>query len=143
MLFLTVLFIALGWAGWLWAWGRDRYIAGSGLGLPPSPFAPAPSSRLAAPIDRRSARRRRREVLVTAGVMTLLSLLLARAWSPLWVVTMMSFAFLIWYGWAVYRLENGGSTELTFDAVQARFGPVVDLDRAPVSAGPAPTRRTA
>ena len=61
MLFLTVLVIALGWAGWFWAWGRDRYVSGSNLGLPPNPFAAAPTSPWSAPNNRAGARLRRRQ----------------------------------------------------------------------------------
>lgn len=135
MLFLTVLVIALGWAGWLWAWGRDRYVSGSSLGVP-NPFAHAPVSRLAAPHDQVGARQRRREVLGTLVVTTLLSFLIARAWAPMWVVAAMSFFALLGYGWAFYQLENGGAGT-AIGSLQQRFGPVPETGPAP-EIGPAP-----
>ena len=129
MLFLVVLVIALGWAGWIWAWGRDRYTASGGLGLPPSPFAVAPASRLSSPRDSAGARMRRRQVLGSAGVGLLLAFLIARAWSPMWVPTIGIAAFLGWYGLAVYRIETG-NTGPAVKTIQQRFGPVID-DQAP------------
>lgn len=125
MLFLIVLFIALGWAGWLWAWGRDRYTSVSGLGLPPSPFAAPPASRLSAPRNQNGARQRRREVLGSAVVAFFLCLLLARSWAPMWLPTVGSLAFLVWYGAAVYRIEVGNG-ESVVPSLQQRFGPVLE-----------------
>ncbi len=142
MLFLVVLLIALGWAGWLWAWGRDRYVSGSSLGLPPNPFAAAPTSRLAAPNDRIGARRRRREILGTLAVVALISLVLARAWTPMWAVTAVSVVALLSYGWAVYRLEAGGARP-AMDSLQQRFGPVPEADSPQRTQRPAPIRRSA
>ena len=131
VLFFVVLVIALGWAGWLWAWGRDRYVSGD-LGLPPNPFAAAPTSRLAAPNTQSKARQRRREVLGTLAVVTLLSILLARAWSLMYVIAFASLCASLSYAWAVYRLEVDG-TGPTIESMQRRFGPVVETE------GPAPS----
>jgi len=127
MLFLVVLVIALGWAGWFWAWGRDRYTAGTSMGLPPSPFNAPPASSLGPPRNAVSARRRRREVLGTVSAGVLVSFLLSLAWTPMWFLTLSLFAFLCWYALAVYRLENGTETS-TVRSLQNRFGPVLDED---------------
>ena len=82
-------------------------------------------------------------MLATAGVVVLVSFLLVRAWSLMWLPALISAGFFLWYGWAVYRVENGGNSALALNAMQARFSPVVEMDRERVSAGPAPTRRTA
>ena len=142
MLFLTVLVIALGWAGWFWAWGRDRYVSGSNLGLPPNPFAAAPTSPWSAPNNRARARLRRRQVIGTLVAFTLFGFVMARAWAPMWVPTVASLGFLVWYGWAVYRLENEGSGP-TLESVQQRFGPVPDVDASRPVEAPAPARRSA
>ena len=139
MLFLVVILIALGWAGWLWAWGRDRYVAGD-LGLPPNPFISPPASRLAAPNSWSGARQRRREVLGTLALCCVLGAVLAQAWSPMWVFTVASLGLLLWYGWAVYRLEVGG-TDAARESIQKRFAPVPESDptkrvREPLAAKP-------
>ena len=125
MLFFIVVVIALGWAGWLWSWGRDRYVSTPGLGLPPNPFGPTPTSRFGAPQSRSHARRRRREVLGSLVVGVLISFLLSQAWALLWAVTVVGAFLLGWYAVAVYQLENGGDRSIGA-SFQDRFGPVLD-----------------
>jgi len=110
MLFLVILVIALGWAGWAWAWGRDRYISGAGIGLPTSPISGRHPSALGAPRTPGMARKRRREVLFALAFAALLTLLLARAWSAMWVLHLLVDVALIAYGWAVYTLESAAGT---------------------------------
>ena len=81
---------------------------------------------------------RRRQVLGSVSVGVLLTFLLARAWSPMWLPTVVLFAFLCWYGLAVYRIETG-DTEPALRSIQQRFGPVVDDQahrRSSVPGGP-------
>lgn len=124
MLFFVVLAIGLGWAGWVWAWGRDRYVSQSGLGYAPNPFAaPAPSF-LGSPLTNADARRRRREVLAGLGSLWIVSFLIARAWGPMWVVTVAITIAAIAYAIAVYRLEAPEASQpISF---QQRFAPVPD-----------------
>ncbi len=109
MLFLVILVIALGWAGWVWAWSRDRFISGSGIGLPGGALSGRPPSALAAPRTPTMARKRRREVLAALVVAALFTLLLARSWSVLWAVHLLVDVALIAYGWAVFTLESNGA----------------------------------
>jgi len=106
MLFLVVLVIALGWAAWFWSWGRDRLVSNPGLGLPTDLFAKDPPSAFGPPRTAAMARRRRREVLGALGLCVLLSLLLARSWSPMWSVHLLADGALAAYAWAVYSLER-------------------------------------
>lgn len=106
MLFLVILVIAIGWAGWFWAWGRDRYISGSGSGLPVGARLPRNSSVLATPRTASMARQRRREVLVALTVLAGLTFVLARAWSALWAVHLIVDVGLVVFAWAVYSIEN-------------------------------------
>ena len=106
MLFLVILIIALGWAGWFWSWGRDRMLSNNGLGIVPNPFAPRPVSPLSAPRTASMARRRRREVLGALALAALVSFLLARAWSLLWTLHVLVDLALIAYAAAVYALER-------------------------------------
>lgn len=105
MLFLVILVIALGWAGWVWAWGRDRMVSNAGFGLPGSPMGARSTSPLAAPRNPTMARKRRREVLVALAVAALFSLLIARSWSAFWVAHLLIDGALIAYAWAVYSME--------------------------------------
>ncbi len=141
MLFFVILIIALGWAGWFWAWGRDRYVSQSGLGLPPSPFGPQPHGPLGTPRTLGRARRRRREVLAALVTGIVLSYLIARSWSPMWVATLGLIIATGLYGRAVYLLENPetrGRGELA--TLRSRLAPVVDDERAMSRPGPAPSR---
>lgn len=131
MLYLVILVIALGWAGWFWSWGRDRFVSNTGLGLPPSPLAPRPPSALAPPRNATMARRRRREVLGALALAALLSFLLARAWSPVWAMHLLIDVALAGYSWAVYRIECGPVPErpsfsLQSGAPMGRLQPVLD-----------------
>ena len=107
MLFLVVLIIALGWAGWIWAWGRDRFMSNRGFGIAPGPLSGRSASAFGAPRTASMARKRRREVLVALGVSAVLTLLLARGWSALWILHIAIDLALIAYGWAVYNIEQG------------------------------------
>jgi hypothetical protein len=137
MLFLVVLIIALGWAGWFWSWGRDRFVSNNGLGLSPNPFAPRPASPLSAPRTASMARRRRREVLGALALAALLSFLLARAWSLLWTVHIAVDLALIAYAAAVFMHErpsvqsldtNSSVSPLATRAIEVRrrLHPVLD-----------------
>lgn len=136
MLFFVILIIALGWAGWFWAWGRDRYVSKSGLGLPPSPFGPQPQSPLGAPRTSVRARRRRREVLAALATGVLLSFLIARNWSPMWLVTIGLLGALVAYGRAVYLFENPEARDGIETPFRARLGPVMDDQRVMSRPGP-------
>ena len=126
MLFLVVLVIALGWAGWFWSWGRDRFVSNSGLGLPPSPFAPRPISPLSPPRTAAMARRRRREVLGALCLMALMSFLIARAWTPFWTVQLLIDLALLTYGWAVLTIERPQPGEESRTVTRPRLQPVLD-----------------
>ena len=106
MLFLAVLIIALGWAGLFWSWGRGRFVSNSGFDLHSNLFAPRSTSPLAPPRTAVMARRRRREVLGALGLMALITLLVARAWTPFWTVQVLVDLALLVYGWAVLTLER-------------------------------------
>lgn len=132
MLFLVVLIIALGWAGWFWSWGRDRFMSNSGLGGLPDPFAARAPSVLAPPRTAAMARRRRREVLGALGLCALLTFLLARSWSPMWTLHLAIDVALLAYGWAVYSLERPAAAVTAFGerpmapARRSRLQPVLD-----------------
>lgn len=130
MLFLVILVIALGWAGFFWSWGRDRFVSNAGLGYPPNPFAPAPVSALAPPRTAAMARRRRREVLGALGLLALLTFLIARSWAPMWVINVPVVLAFAGYGWAVYSIERGPREVNEPIAARLRLQPVLD------SAGP-------
>ena len=106
---LIFILIALGWAGVVFAWARDR--VGTDTGRLPL-GAPRPSLRpegpFAPPRTARMARRRRREVLVALVVGVVCSFLLARAWSALWTVHVLFDVALVAYVWAVLALERPG-----------------------------------
>ncbi len=120
---LLFILIALGWAGVLWAWARERVATGSlaaGSSFP-SLAGPRPDGPLAPPRNARMARRRRREVLATLAVLALSTFVLARAWSALWMLHLLVDASLIAFLWAVVTLER---PEL---GSRPRLGPVVDV----------------
>ncbi len=66
----------------------------------------------------------------------LLSFLIARSWSPMWVVTMGLFGALIAYGRAVYLFENPEAREGNESPLRARMGPVMDDQRVMSRPGP-------
>lgn len=142
MLFLVVLVIALGWAGWFWSWGRDRFVSNAGLGLPPNPYAPLPVSALAPPRNAAMARRRRREVLGTLGLLALLTLLVARVWSPAWVVNVPVVLAFAGYACAVYSIERAPHN--VREPVDARMGvqPVLDSTGPRNQPAPGPQPQT-
>ena len=144
MLFLVILVIVLGWAGWFWSWGRDRFVSNAGLSLPPSPLAPRPRSALAPPRTAVMARRRRREVLGALALAALLTFLIARAWSPMWTLHVLVDIALLGYAWAVYTLERGpiqprrSVTTPLQTSPKMRLQPVLDSEA--VRAAPGPSR---
>lgn len=101
MLFLAVLVIALGWAGWIWAWGRDRFLSNRGFGPVSGTLGGRPSSAFSTPRTMSMARKRRRDVLIALAIAALLTLLLARAWSVLWIAHLLIDAAIVVYGLAV------------------------------------------
>lgn len=126
MLFLVILVIALGWAGWFWSWGRDRYVSNTGVGLPPNPFAPRSPSALAPPRTPQMARRRRREVLGVLALVALLTFLLARAWSLMWTVQVLADVAFLAYGWAVLTLERPRLSNDSGAVARPSLQPVLD-----------------
>lgn len=104
MLFLAILVLALGWAGWLWAWGRDR--VASNYGLSSRAIGSVSHSRWATPRSASDARTRRRDVVVGLLVGALVSFVLAKSWSALWVLHGAFDIGLVSYGFAVLRLEQ-------------------------------------
>jgi hypothetical protein len=126
MLFLVVLVIALGWAGWFWSWGRDRFVSNSGLGLPPDPFMARAPSAFAPPRTPAMARRHRREVLGALGLCALLTVMLARTWSPMWSLHVMTDLALVVYAWAVYSLERPRLGNEPGPVARRRLQPVLD-----------------
>jgi len=137
MLFLVILMIALGWAGWLWSWGRGRYVSNAGLGLPGNPLAPRPMTALSLPRTANMARRRRREVLGALALLVLLTFLLARAWSFLWTLQVVADVSFLAYGWAVLSIERPSAVSREERAVlRSSLQPVLDLRRDRVQPGP-------
>lgn len=132
MTFLVFLLIALGWVGWLWAWGRDRMLGG-GPSLHMPSLQTGPRGPLAPPRTAAMARRRRREVLAALGLLVVSTFVLARAWSAMWAVHVLVDVAFLAYLWAVCSIERP-------DLLQSRpsFGPVVD--HAPARPAPGPTR---
>jgi hypothetical protein len=126
MLFIVVLVIALGWAGWFWSWGRDRFVSNSGLSLAPNPFAPRPVSPLSPPRTAAMARRRRREVLGALALLALMTLLIARVWTPFWTVQILIDVALVTYGWAVLNLERPPQGQPSRTVARPRLQPVLD-----------------
>lgn len=143
MLFLVILVIAIGWAGWFWAWGRDRYVSGSGVGLSVGALLPRNSSALAAPRNATMARKRRREVLAALAVLAILTFLLARSWSALWAIHLVVDIGLVVYAWAVYSIENGPARALSLTSSplmtnpRMAFQPILDDS---LNAQPGPRR---
>ncbi len=138
MTFLVVLLIGLAWAGWLWAWGRDRFMAGHGFGgsgIPQMSSIQRPPGPLATPQSAVMARRRRREVLGGLALAAVTTLVLARAWSLLWSVHLIIDLALIAYAWAVWQIErpqdDSGRPAVT-------LGPVLEPERPMVRPGPRP-----
>ncbi len=137
MLYFVVLVIALGWAGWFWSWSRDRFLSNSGLGLPPSPLAPRPPSAFAPPRNAAMARRRRREVLGALALAALLTFLVARAWSPMWLMHVLIDFALLGYGWAVLNFERGPRpARADTGFMRPRLQPVMDVGAHRVVPGP-------
>ncbi len=131
MTFLVFLLIALGWVGWLWAWGRDRMVGGGGPNLHMPSLQAGPRGPLAPPRTAAMAHRRRREVLAALALLALSTFVLARAWSPLWAVHLLVDVALVAYLWAVCSIERP-------DLLQARpsFGPVVEPAAPRATPGP-------
>ena len=141
MLLLVILIIALGWAGWFWSWGRDRYVSNSGVGLPPSPLATrpmtAPMTVLSPPRTATMAKRRRREVLGALATLALLTFLLARGWSILWPLQLAVDLSFLAYGWAVLSIERPAALSAEGRAlVRPSLQPVLDVQRDRVQPGP-------
>lgn len=128
MIFLIVVFIVLGWAGWVWAWGRDRYQATgvNSLTMGTGGFGtPAPTA-LSAPRTARAARRRRRQVLASLVGALVISLLISLSWTPWWFVTILLAATLAVYARAVLQLERPVTGAEQLPPLRARLAPVVD-----------------
>ncbi len=104
MLFLAILVLALGWAGWLWAWGRDRVAANHGFA--PIPLGGRSSGRWAMPRSAAMSRTRRRDVLVGLCIAAMVSFVFARSWSMLWVAHGLIDVLLLCYGIAVVSIEQ-------------------------------------
>lgn len=104
MLFLAILILALGWAGWLWAWGRDRVAANHGFA--PSPLVGRSSGRWAMPRSAAMARTRRRDVLVGLCIAAMVSFVFAQSWSVLWVAHGLVDVMLLGYAIAVLSIEQ-------------------------------------
>lgn len=104
MLFLAILILALGWAGWLWAWGRDRVATNHGFAL--SPLGGRSGGRWAMPRSAAMARTRRRDVLVGLFVAAMVSFVFARSWSVLWVAHGLIDVMLLGYAVAVLSVEQ-------------------------------------
>lgn len=123
MTFLVFLLIALGWVGWLWAWGRDRMIGGGSPSLHMPSLQAGPRGPLAPPRTAAMAHRRRREVLAALGLLVLSTFVLARAWSPMWALHLLVDVAFVAYLWAVCSIERP-------DLLRSRpsFGPVVEAD---------------
>lgn len=137
MLFVVILVIALGWAGWFWSWGRNRYVSNAGLGLLPNPLAPRPMTALSPPRTATMARRRRREVLGALALLVMLTFLLARAWSLLWTLQVLVDVSFLAYGWAVLSIERPGTDSRDERAVmRPSLQPVLDTRRHRVQPGP-------
>ena len=137
MLFLVILVIVLGWAGWFWSWGRDRYVSNAGPGLPSNPLAPRPMTALSPPRTATMARRRRREVLGALALLAVLTFLLARAWSVLWPLQLVIDGTFLAYGWAVLSIERvGNPVREQRAALRQSLQPVLDVRRDRVHPGP-------
>jgi hypothetical protein len=136
MLFLVVLIIALGWAGLFWSWGRGRFVSNSGFDLHSNPFAPRSTSPLAPPRTAVMARRRRREVLGALGLMALITLLVARAWTPFWTMQVLVDLALLVYGWAVLTLERPRLGQESGMVTRPRPQPVLSGSRSRHQPGP-------
>lgn len=142
MQFFVVLLIALGWAGWLWAWGRNQLIERNGLGLPPSPLGPPTTSRFGVPQNPTDARQRRRQVLAGLALGLITSVVLARAWAPLWALAVGCAFLLGWFAVAVYQVESGSPERPIGQSLAERFGPVVDDEVPSRSPTPEPVSGT-
>lgn len=103
MLFLAILVLALGWAGWVWAWARDRASSSYGLAIP---FGARPTSRWGMPQSPAMARTRRRDVLIVLAGVAIVTFVCARSWSLLWALHGLADIAFVAYAVAAFGVEQ-------------------------------------
>ncbi len=110
MLFLAILVLALGWAGWLWAWGRDRVAANYGFSM--GAVGRGSGGRWGMPRTSTMAHQRRRDLLFALGGLAVASFVGAQTWSALWLLHGIIDCLFLAYAVAVVGVERSSQSTL-------------------------------
>ncbi len=107
---LFIVVIALGWLGFAVWWGRNRLSTQRSLAYAPNSYGLASSGIFAVPQTEHMARLRRQQVLSVLVGFTILTLIMTRLWSLVWVLQIAADIALIAFAVAWYARSNPRST---------------------------------
>lgn len=113
---LLVVFIALGWVAFAVWWGRNRLTARQSYGYASNSYG-TQSTMFATPRTEHMARLRRQQVLAALVGIAILTLIMTRLWSVVWVLQIVSDLAVIAFAFAWYSRSSAASRPAVHAAV--------------------------